>query len=298
MYKDLSAIVGEKNIKENELMKNHTSFKIGGFCDYFVTPDNISQLQELVKYCQKNSIDFFILGNGSNLLVSDEGFRGIVISIGENFSDYSVNGNIINAKAGAKLVSIANAALKNSLTGLEFAAGIPGTIGGGVIMNAGAYGGELKQVLKSAVLMNRDGDIFTLENKDLELSYRNSKPAKEGWIVISAEFELKEGNSDEIHAMMKDFNQRRRDKQPLEYPSAGSTFKRPEGYFAGKLIQDAGLSGKTIGGACVSTKHNGFVINKGNATAEDVCQLIEIIKKEVKEKFDVELCCEVKFLGF
>lgn len=298
MFSKLSAIVGVENIIKNEPMSRHTSFKIGGPCDYFVSPSSMEQISNLVKFCKETKTPFFILGNGSNLLVSDEGFKGIVISIGENFSDYTVTGNKISALAGAKLVTISNAACKNSLSGLEFAAGIPGTVGGGVVMNAGAYGGEIKQVIKSAVVMNDDGEIFTLDNEGLELTYRNSKPSKEGLIVLSADFELKEGNPDEISALMKDFNQRRRDKQPLEYPSAGSTFKRPEGYFAGKLIQDAGLSGKTIGGACVSPKHNGFVINTGNAAAKDVCELIAHIQKTVKEKFNVELCCEVKFLGF
>lgn len=298
MFNHLSAIVGVENIIKNEPMSRHTSFKIGGPCDYFVKPESIEQISELIKYCKNTSTPFFVLGNGSNLLVSDAGFKGIVISIGENFSDYSVSGNLITAQAGAKLVTISNAACKNSLAGLEFAAGIPGTVGGGVIMNAGAYGGEIKQVIKSAVVMNKDGEIFTLDNEGLELSYRNSRPAKEGLIILSAEFELKDGNQEEISAMMKDFNQRRRDKQPLEFPSAGSTFKRPEGYFAGKLIQDSGLSGKTIGGACVSPKHNGFVINKGGATAKDVCELIAHIQKTVKDTFDVELICEVKFLGF
>lgn len=298
MFNDLSAIVGVENIIKNEPMSRHTSFKIGGPCDYFVMPESIEQISALIKYCKNTSTPFFVLGNGSNLLVSDEGFKGIVISIGENFSDYSVSGNLITASAGAKLVTISNAACKNSLTGLEFAAGIPGTVGGGVIMNAGAYGGEIKQVIKNAVVMDKDGEIFTLDNEGLELSYRNSRPAKEGLIILSAEFELESGNQEEISALMKDFNQRRRDKQPLEFPSAGSTFKRPEGYFAGKLIQDSGLSGKTIGGACVSPKHNGFVINKGGATAKDVCELIAHIQKTVKDTFNVELCCEVKFLGF
>lgn len=298
MFNDLAAIVGADNIKKNEPMSRHTSFKIGGACDYLVSPESIEQIQELVKYCNENNIPFFILGNGSNLLVSDEGFKGIVISIGESFSDYSVSDNIITAKAGAKLVSISNAACKNSLSGLEFAAGIPGTVGGGVVMNAGAYGGEIKQVIKQAVVMDKNGDIFTLDNEGLELTYRSSRPAKENLIVLSAEFELKKGNQKDISELMKDFNQRRRDKQPLEFPSAGSTFKRPEGYFAGKLIQDAGLSGKTIGGACVSPKHNGFVINTGNATAKDVCELIDCIKETVMEHFGVELVCEVKFLGF
>lgn len=298
MFNVISGIVGNENVIEKELMSAHTSFKIGGPCDYFVTPRNNNQIQELVKYCKNTDTPFFILGNGSNLLVSDEGFHGIVISIGENFSDYTVSENIITAQAGAKLVTISNAACKNSLSGLEFAAGIPGTVGGGVIMNAGAYGGEINQVIKSAVLMDSDGNIFELKNDELELTYRNSRPAKEGWIVLSAVFELTPGVQSEISAMMKDFNQRRRDKQPIEYPSAGSTFKRPEGYFAGKLIMDSGLSGKTIGGACVSPKHNGFIINNGGATAKDVTELISFVQKTVKEKFNVELACEVKFLGF
>lgn len=298
MFNVISGIVGNENVIEKELMSAHTSFKIGGPCDYFVTPRNNNQIQELVKYCKNTDTPFFILGNGSNLLVSDEGFHGIVISIGENFSDYTVSENIITAQAGAKLVTISNAACKNSLSGLEFAAGIPGTVGGGVIMNAGAYGGEINQVIKSAVLMDSDGNIFELKNDELELTYRNSRPAKEGWIVLSAVFELTPGVQSEISAMMKDFNQRRRDKQPIEYPSAGSTFKRPEGYFAGKLIMDSGLSGKTIGGACVSPKHNGFIVNNGGATAKDVTELISFVQKTVKEKFNVELACEVKFLGF
>ena len=294
----LSAIIGKENIRVNEPMSAHTTFKIGGPCDYFVSPATVEQIKDIILLCKSTDTPFFILGNGSNLLVSDAGYRGVVISISDNLSSYNVENTIITAQAGAKLVSISNAACKNSLSGLEFAAGIPGTVGGGVIMNAGAYGGEIKQVIKSAVLMNTDGDIFRLNRDELELSYRNSRPARENMIVLEAEFELTKGKAEEISSLMKDYNQRRRDKQPVELPSAGSTFKRPEGYFAGKLIQDAGLSGKTIGGACVSPKHNGFVVNNGGATAKDVIDLIEYIRTTVMSAFGVELCCEVKFLGF
>ena len=298
MLNVLSGIVGSDNVIADEPMSRHTSFRIGGPCDYFVLPHTTEEIQKLVSFCKESDIPYFILGNGSNLLVNDTGFRGIVISIGENYSSASVSGNTIQAKAGTKLTALSNLACKHALTGLEFAAGIPGTVGGGIIMNAGAYGGEISQVLTSAVFMDADGQIFERRVNELELAYRSSLPAKKAWIVLEALFMLSQGSSEDISALMKNLNARRREKQPLEFPSAGSTFKRPEGYFAGKLISDCGLSGKSIGDACVSPKHNGFIINTGRAKASDVLELIEYIKKCVYTKFHVELTPEVKFLGF
>lgn len=290
-------LLGEDRVFTEEAMSQHTTFKIGGPADYFLMPDKGEDVGRVIKICKEKEIPYFILGNGSNLLVGDGGYRGAVIQIYRNMSSVTVEGNEITAQAGALLSAVAAAAKNASLTGFEFAGGIPGTIGGAVVMNAGAYGGEMKDVLTEVTVMNAEGDIFTLPTEELELGYRTSIIKTAGYIVLEAKIRLKEGDPEVIRETMKDLTIRRTTKQPLEYPSAGSTFKRPEGYFAGKLIMDSGLRGYQVGGAQVSEKHCGFVINAGNATAEDVCRLMEDVQRIVREKFGVTLEPEVKFLG-
>lgn len=290
-------LLGEDRVFTEEAMSQHTTFKIGGPADYFLMPDKGEDVGRVIKICKEKEIPYFILGNGSNLLVGDGGYRGAVIQIYRNMSSVTVEGNEITAQAGALLSAVAAAAKNASLTGFEFAGGIPGTIGGAVVMNAGAYGGEMKDVLTEVTVMNAEGDIFTLPTEELELGYRTSIIKTAGYIVLEAKIRLKEGDPEVIRETMKDLTIRRTTKQPLEYPSAGSTFKRPEGYFAGKLIMDSGLRGFTHGGAQVSEKHCGFVINTGGATARDVCELMEHVQKTVYEKYNVKLEPEVKFLG-
>lgn len=290
-------LLGEDRVFTEEAMSQHTTFKIGGPADYFLMPDKGEDVGRVIKICKEKEIPYFILGNGSNLLVGDGGYRGAVIQIYRNMSSVTVEGNEITAQAGALLSAVAAAAKNASLTGFEFAGGIPGTIGGAVVMNAGAYGGEMKDVLTEVTVMNAEGDIFTLPTEELELGYRTSIIKTAGYIVLEAKIRLKEGNPEVIRETMKNLTIRRTTKQPLEYPSAGSTFKRPEGYFAGKLIMDSGLRGYTHGGAQVSEKHCGFVINTGGATARDVCELMEHVQKTVYEKYNVKLEPEVKFLG-
>ena len=290
-------ILEDNRILEAELMSRHTTFRIGGPADFFLVPENADEIKKIIAVCKEKNVPYFILGNGSNLLVGDGGYRGAVIQIYRNMSSVTVEGNEITAQAGALLSAVAAAAKNASLTGFEFAGGIPGTIGGAVVMNAGAYGGEMKDVLTEVTVMNAEGDIFTLPTEELELGYRTSIIKTAGYIVLEAKIRLKEGDPEVIRETMKDLTIRRTTKQPLEYPSAGSTFKRPEGYFAGKLIMDSGLRGYQVGGAQVSEKHCGFVINAGNATAEDVCRLMEDVQRIVREKFGVTLEPEVKFLG-
>ena len=290
-------LLGEEKVKVDEPMKRHTTFRIGGPADYFLLPSSEEELSGILKICKNEELPYFILGNGSNLLVSDEGYRGVIIQLYRNYGDITVKGNEIHATAGALLSQIAAAAKNASLTGFEFAGGIPGTLGGAVVMNAGAYGGELKDVLKEAVVMDREGNIFTVPVEKLAMGYRTSLVKTAGYLVLEVVISLKKGSQEEIRDTMKDLADRRISKQPLEYPSAGSTFKRPEGYFAGKLIMDAGLRGYQVGDAQVSEKHCGFVINKGNATAADVLTLIENVREKVQEQFGVTLEPEVKFLG-
>lgn len=281
----------------DEPMKKHTTFRVGGNADYFVMPKTVQEVKEVVMLCKEYKKDYYVIGNGSNLLVSDAGYHGVIIQIYQEMNQIQVEGTTVKVQAGALLSKIGNVALKEELTGFEFAAGIPGTVGGAVVMNAGAYGGETKDILKSATVLTQEGDVLTLYNEELELGYRTSVIAKKGYIVLEAEYELAKGETSVIRATMDDLKNRRVTKQPLEYPSAGSTFKRPEGYFAGKLIQDAGLRGYQVGGAMVSDKHCGFVINTGDATASDVWQLIGQISDKVYEKFGVRLEPEVKVLG-
>ena len=290
-------LLGEDRVFTEEAMSQHTTFKIGGPADYFLMPDKGEDVGRVIKICKEKEIPYFILGNGSNLLVGDGGYRGAVIQIYRNMASVTVEGNEITAQAGALLSAVAAAAKNASLTGFEFAGGIPGTIGGAVVMNAGAYGGEMKDVLTEVTVMNAEGDIFTLPTEELELGYRTSIIKTAGYIVLEAKIRLKEGNPEVIRETMKNLTIRRTTKQPLEYPSAGSTFKRPEGYFAGKLIMDSGLAGYQVGGAQVSEKHCGFVINAGDATARDVRTLMDNVRDIVYKKYGVTLEPEVKFLG-
>lgn len=297
IYEKFTSILDKEHVLVQEPMKVHTTFRIGGPADYFLMPENRAQLQEILVFCKQEELPYFILGNGSNLLVSDDGYRGVIIQLYKNFAEIQVEGTEIRATAGALLSTIASAAKNASLTGFEFAGGIPGTLGGACVMNAGAYGGEMKDVLKEVTVMTKDGEIITLPAEKLELGYRTSVIKTADYIVLEAVLSLKEGDQEAIKARMKELTEQRTSKQPLEYPSAGSTFKRPEGYFAGKLIMDAGLRGYQVGGAQVAEKHCGFVINAGGATAKDVISLMEDVKNKVKETFGVTLEPEVKFLG-
>ena len=281
----------------DEPMSQHTTFRIGGPADVFVMPENYEQIREVLRLCKEEKLPFFVLGNGSNLLVSDSGYRGVIIQMDRNMEEIRLDGEEIHACAGALLSSVAVAARNASLTGFEFAGGIPGTIGGAAVMNAGAYGGELKDVLKEVTVMTREGEILTIPAEKMEMGYRTSIIKTAGYLVLEAVISLKKGDEEAIRATMKDLSERRTEKQPLDYPSAGSTFKRPEGYFAGKLIMDSGLRGYRVGGAQVSEKHCGFVINAGGATAEDVRSLMDHVIRVVREKYGVTLEPEVKFLG-
>ena len=280
-----------------EPMKNHTTFRIGGPADALALPKTPKEVAEVVHFCHEHAQPYYVLGNGSNLLVSDEGYRGLVLQLYRNFNDIQVNGETITVQSGAMLAAVARTAYQTGLTGLEFASGIPGTIGGAVVMNAGAYGGEMKNVLKEVTVLTKEGEVLVIPAKALELGYRTSVIPKNGWIVLGAVLQLKKGDQEQILARMEELKEQRITKQPLDLPSAGSTFKRPEGYFAGKLIMDAGLRGFTVGGAQVSEKHCGFVVNRGNATAADVWELICEVKRRVKEMTGVELEPEVKLLG-
>ncbi len=290
-------ILGNNRVLFDEPMSQHTTFRIGGPADVFVMPENYEQIREVLRLCKEEKLPFFVLGNGSNLLVSDSGYRGVIIQMDRNMEEIRLDGEEIHACAGALLSSVAVAARNASLTGFEFAGGIPGTIGGAAVMNAGAYGGELKDVLKEVTVMTREGEILTIPADKLEMGYRTSIIKTAGYLVLEAVISLKKGDEEKIRAVMKELSERRTEKQPLDYPSAGSTFKRPEGYFAGKLIMDSGLRGYRAGGAQVSEKHCGFVINAGGATAEDVRTLMEHVIEVVREKYGVTLEPEVKFLG-
>lgn len=290
-------LLGEEKVLTNEPMDRHTTFRIGGPADYFLIPDTWEELRGILKICSEEELPYFILGNGSNLLVSDRGFSGAVVQLYRNMSDIRTEGTRITASCGALLSSIAAAAKNASLTGFEFAGGIPGTLGGAVVMNAGAYGGEMKDVLTSVTVMMGTGEIRKLPAAELRMGYRTSLVKDAGYLVLEAEIALAPGDPEKIRGLMKELTERRTSKQPLEYPSAGSTFKRPEGYFAGKLIMDCGLAGYQVGGARVSEKHCGFVINAGGATAGDVRRLMQDVTEQVWRKYGVRLEPEVKFLG-
>ena len=297
LYNRLCTITKQENVMKDEPMKKHTTFRIGGPADVFVMPRTIEEVSKALEICRQEQLPYFILGNGSNLLVSDQGYRGVIIQLDRNMEEITVDGTEIRAAAGALLSSIAVAARRASLAGFEFAGGIPGTLGGAVVMNAGAYGGEMKDVLKEVTVMTGNGEIRVIPASELEMGYRTSIIKKAGYLVLGATISLKEGNLEEIKALTRELSEKRTSKQPLEFPSAGSTFKRPEGYFAGKLIMDSGLRGYQIGGARVSDKHCGFVINAGDATAQDVVALMDHVIEVVREKYGVTLEPEVKFLG-
>lgn len=297
IYELLCGCAGEENVRRQEPMSLHTTFRIGGPADLFVTPGSIQAVADSIRVCKETQTPYAVIGNGSNLLVSDTGYRGVIIQIGRNLNQVSVNGEEIRAQAGAMLSVIAKTALSESLTGFEFASGIPGTLGGAAVMNAGAYGGEMKDVLTEVTVLTREGEIRTIPAEKLEMGYRTSLAAKNGWIILEAVLKFQKGDAEAIRGRMEELKMQRVTKQPLDLPSAGSTFKRPEGYFAGKLIMDAGLRGFTVGGAQISEKHCGFVVNKGGATAEDVRNLICAVQKKVQEEAGVKLEPEVKFLG-
>ena len=298
---DLQRIAGEQAVRLQEPMSAHTTFRIGGPADYFVEAGNESVLKELLLLCKETETPFFILGNGSNLLVSDEGYRGVMISL-RGFDEISfregegteTGKTVMTAGSGVLLSKAAMQAAERGLTGFEFAGGIPGTLGGAVTMNAGAYGGEIKDVILSAQVMTQEGDVTELSAEELALSYRHSIIQEKELIVLSADFAFAHGDEEQIKEQMRQLNARRREKQPLEYGSAGSTFKRPEGYFAGKLIQDAGLKGYRSGDVMVSEKHSGFVVNVGKGTCGDAMRVIEHVQRTVYEQFGVELELEVK----
>ena len=294
---DLCSENTEENIKLDEPMKKHISFRVGGPADILVKPRTEEQIAKVVKLLKEENVPYIVIGNGSNLLVKDGGVRGVVIEISDNFNDFNIDGNIVNIQSGALLSFVGKAVLRAELKGFEFAAGIPGTLGGALAMNAGAYGGEMKDIVKSVRLMDTDGNILDFTNEQMEFSYRRSILSRTDYIVLSAQIELENGSYDEIKATMADFTQRRVTKQPLSLPSAGSTFKRPEGHFAAKLIDDSGLRGLTLRGAQVSEKHCGFVVNLGNAKAKDILDLMYIVKSTVKAKYGITLEEEVKILG-
>lgn len=296
-YDALAQLTAEKNVLTDEPMKKHVTFRVGGAADYFVSPESAEEVQKIILLCKEAGMPYYILGNGSNLLVSDHGYRGVIIQIYKSMSEVSVKGELVTAQAGALLSAIAAKAAEESLTGFEFASGIPGTIGGAAVMNAGAYGGEMKDVLEQVTVLTKEGELLTLPREELEMGYRTSRVARNQYIVLEAVIRLTYGEQKQIRETMNELKEKRTTKQPLEYPSAGSTFKRPEGYFAGKLIEDAGLRGFQVGGAQVSEKHCGFVINKDNATAAEVRELIRQVSERVKANSGVTLEPEVKMLG-
>jgi len=297
VYEYIRANVPEEDILTEEPMSRHTTFRIGGEAACFIRISSEEQLRKLIPYFENVGVEYFVLGKGSNLLVGDKGYPGVILQISDACQQIEAEENRLQVQAGAALSKVALFAMERGLEGLEFAAGIPGTVGGGVVMNAGAYGGEMKQVVESVRVLSSEGEILTLDNDTMEFGYRTSIIRNRNFTVLSVTFRLREGNREEIRARIEDFQKRRMEKQPLNYPSAGSTFKRPEGYFAGKLIMDAGLRGFQIGDARVSDKHCGFVVNVGKATARDVTDVIEEVQEKVRERFGVSLEREVIYLG-
>lgn len=296
IYDDLKIFVGEKNVLLNEPMSKHTTFRIGGNADYFVTPKNIEDVFAVLEYVKQCNIPYYVIGNGSNLLVKDNGFRGVIIQIYKNLSSVTVNDNTIIAQAGALLSSVAKTAMENSLTGMEGLSGIPGTVGGAVCMNAGAYGREIKDIVSESVVICH-GSIEIIDNQSSNFSYRHSRIMDEEMIVLETKFVLEKGDKELIQAEMRNLMEQRNSKQPVELPSAGSTFKRPDGYFAAKLIDDSGLRGFSVGQAQVSPKHCGFVVNNGGATAKEVITLMNEVSHIVYKKFGVKLEPEIRIIG-
>lgn len=297
LYDNIERIIPKERMLFEESMSRHTTFRVGGEAECMLLIEKEEELLELIPYLNRIGQKYFILGNGSNLLVGDKGYKGIIIKLGSGMNRITVEGNHIRVQAGALLSETAVAAMQAGLTGMEFAAGIPGTIGGGIVMNAGAYEGEMKQITESVKVMNVEGEILDLDNDTMEFGYRTSIIKNRPFIVLEILLRLAEGDSAQIKARMEELSKLRKSKQPLNYPSAGSTFKRPEGYFAGRLIMDAGMRGYRIGGAQVSEKHCGFIVNTGKATAADIREVIEEVQARVKERFHVMLEPEVIFLG-
>ncbi|MFA9397519.1 MAG: UDP-N-acetylmuramate dehydrogenase [Clostridiaceae bacterium] len=293
---NLFSILGKDNVLLSSSMEEYTSFKVGGVADYLVTPNSYLEVLETIELCREYNKPYYIIGNGSNLVVRDGGFRGAIIKL-SGLNKIYVDNERIRAQSGATLKRVSNIALENHLTGFEFASGIPGSVGGAVTMNAGAYDGEMSKVIESATIIDGDGNIKSLNQEELELGYRMSSILKNGYIVLESTFKLLKGDQEKIKHRINELSIRRRDRQPLEFPSAGSTFKRPEGHFAAKLIEDSGLKGVCVGKAEVSTKHSGFIINKGGATAKDVLDLIELVQNSVYDKYKVELHTEVRIIG-
>lgn len=281
----------------DEPMKNHTTFKIGGPVDIMILPNSQEEIVKAVEVCRRENLDFMLMGNGSNLLIKDGGIRGVIIKLNENYNKIEVKENRLYAQAGALLNAVSRNALENELSGIEFATGIPGALGGAMTMNAGAYGGEMKDAVEYVRVLDTCGNIKDLSNKEMNFRYRGSRVGDESLIVLSVTFKLKPGKREDIKEIIDDLTHKRTSKQPLEYPSGGSTFKRPEGYYAGKLIDDSGLRGLKYGGAQVSKKHCGFVINANGASCFDVLSLIGVIKKTVRDNFGVELEREIKLIG-
>ncbi len=296
LYKDMTLNVSGRVLKD-EPLKNHTYFKIGGPADILAEPENTEDLKAVLKLIKKHGVDCFIIGNGTNLLVSDDGYRGVIVKIGEKFDYFSKVENKVTVGAGTLLSVLAKYLARESLAGFEFASGIPGYMGGAVYMNAGAYGGEMKDVVKKVTCIDLDGNLYEFTNEEMEFSYRHTRVTDSGLIVLEAELELTFGNKDEIMEIIRDLNEKRTTKQPLNLPSAGSTFKRPANGYASKLIEDAGLKGLRYKGAMVSDKHSGFVVNCDNATCEDVLGLMRIVISTVNDKFGIILEPEIKIVG-
>ena len=297
-YKGLEEILSKDSIKYNEPMKKHTTMRVGGPCDCMVEPSSIEEIQKILEYARKNNIKYYVIGNGSNLLVKDEGVHALIIKIANKFSGVEVNGEHIKAYSGCSVPKLSQIAKENSLSGLEFACGIPGSVGGGIRMNAGAYGSEMVNVVEKVGFLDENGNLNEIDGKDANFTYRHSMFVENPeYVVVYAIYKLQKGNKEEISRVMEENMNSRKQKQPIEYPNFGSVFKRPEGYFVGKLVDDCGLKGYKIGGAQVSTKHSGFMINAGDATCKDVLDLIEYVKEKVYEKFNVKLQEEVVILG-
>ena len=297
VIENINKIIGVKNVKLNESMSNHTSIKTGGPADILVMPESIQAIVDIISYLRKLEIPFFVMGKGTNLLVSDKGIRGVVIKTCSKLNGLSVNDDCLDIEAGVLLSKAANYALTKSLAGMEFASGIPGTIGGAVVMNAGAYGGEMKDIVNESLLMDSDGNLITLNCDDHEFGYRKSIIQGNEFIVLKTSLRLKHGDNRKISELMYDLNMRRKEKQPLDLPSAGSVFRRPEGHFVPPLIQECGLKGYSIGGACISEKHCGFIINRDSATSSDIAALIEHIQKIIMRRYGVSLEPEIKMVG-
>lgn len=299
-YKEFSylveSVLQSNDIFLNEPMKKHTSFKVGGPCDLMATPESYDQMIKLIEICKENNIPYYILGNGTNLIVRDGGIRGFVIKTSK-LNNIEINGESVIAESGASLSLVSRKSADSGLTGLEFASGIPGSIGGAIAMNAGAYDGEISKIVESVLLIDDNGNTIELSKDEMDFGYRQSIILKKGYTVLRVKFNLHTGDKEKIFNRINELTKRRKEKQPLEYPSAGSTFKRPEGYYASKLIQDSDLKGTSVGDAEVSIKHSGFIINKGNATATDILELIKLVQKTVDEKFGVELQPEVRIIG-